>query len=60
MLLIPRDLAQAAIQYLASRPAGEVHHLLGGLLALQEAPENKACGCAACDCSGGSGGEVGG
>lgn len=41
MLLLPKDLAQALVQYLATKPAGEVHHLLGGLLALQPAKENE-------------------
>lgn len=40
-LLIPQDLAQAIANYLSTRPAGEVHHFLGALLALQPQQEKE-------------------
>lgn len=33
MRLFHDDLAQAILLYLSQRPAGEVHHLIGGILA---------------------------
>ena len=39
MKLLPNELAQAFLNYLATRPAGEVLHLIGALQNLQDAPE---------------------